>query len=345
MVNVGIIGIGFMGVTHFKALDKIANARVAAVSTRDAQKLSGDWRSIQGNFGDSGGVQDLSHVARYENWQDLLADESIDLVDICLPSHMHRDVSIAALKAGKHVLVEKPLALSLEDADAMISAADEAERLLMVGQVLRFFPAFAEAREIVHSGKFGVLLAAHLKRIIATPAWSSDTHFQDVSKSGGAALDLHIHDTDFIHYLCGVPQEVRATGVIAPGGAMTYLQTQYIYPDGPSVSCQSGAIAMSGLSFEHGFDIYLEKATLRFNNIATGEDIWIYTEDGMQTLRPQRKEAFEAQLQHAVNCVEQSTPSPLIDAISARRALEVCLLEQQSAATGQAVEIPKDHSL
>jgi len=340
MINVGIIGIGFMGVTHFKALREIPNARAAAISTRDAGKLSGDWSAIQGNFGDAGGVQDLSDVARYEDWRDLLKDETIDLVSICLPTHLHRDVSIAALQAGKHVLVEKPLALSLEDADAMIAEGQKANRLLMVGQVLRFFPAFAFACEIVHSGKYGALQAAHFKRIIAAPSWSKDDHFQDILKSGGPALDLHIHDTDFIHYLCGVPQAVRATGVVLPNGAMTYLQSQYIYENGAAISSQSGAIAMSGLGFEHGFDIYLQNATLQFNNLLTGEDIWIYKSDGQKEItRPPFPPAFEGQLQHAVECVISGQPSPIIDASFARQSLAVCLLEQQAALSGQMVEI------
>ena len=209
MIKVGIIGIGFMGVTHFKALQQVKEARVGAISTRDAKRLSGDWRSIQGNFGDAGGVQDLSSVMAYPDWTDLLADDKIDLVNICLPTHLHREVTLAALAAGKHVLVEKPLALSLKDCDAMIAAARQANRLLMVGQVLRFFPAFAEAHAIISGGQYGALQAAHLKRIITAPAWAKDDHFTDAAKSGGPAIDLHIHDTDFVHYLAGVPQRAR----------------------------------------------------------------------------------------------------------------------------------------
>ncbi|MDQ3814230.1 MAG: Gfo/Idh/MocA family oxidoreductase, partial [Armatimonadota bacterium] len=331
----------FMGVTHFKALQKVRGARVAAISTRDPQKLGGDWRGIQGNFGDSGGLQDLSRVARYQDFQDLLADRTIDLVDICLPTHLHRDATIAALQAGKHVLVEKPIALSLQDADAMIAAAAQAGRILLVAQVLRFFPAFAEAQAIVRDGKYGALLGAHFKRVISMPAWAADDHFTDVSKSGGPAIDLHIHDTDFVHYLAGVPQQVRSSGVVARNGAVTYLQTQYVYEDQrPCITCQSGAIAMPGLMFEHGYDIYLEKATLQFNNLFTGEDIWLYPAAGpKRALRPRGKEAFVAQLQHVVECVKAKRDSDIISAHSARQALAVCLQEQQSVVTGKAVRV------
>lgn len=343
MVRVGIIGIGFMGVTHFKALKNVKGAKVTAVCTRDAKKLSGDWSNIQGNFGDAGGVQNLSRIARYSDYEELLRDPDVDLVSVCLPTHMHRDVTIAALNAGKHVLVEKPIALTLRDADAMIAAAEKNGRLLMVGQVLRFFPAFAEARDAIHSGKYGSLLGMHLKRIIAFPSWASGDHFADIGKSGGPAIDLHIHDTDFVHYVCGVPDRVQATGVVAKNGAVLYISSQYVYENrGIAISCQSGAVAMPAAPFEHGFDVYLEKATLRFNNLYTGDNIWLYSHDGKKKeYQPRRKDAFVAQLQHAAECVEANRASELISGVSARQALAVTLQEQKAVLTGKPERIKR----
>ena len=331
MINIGIIGVGFMGVTHYKALQKTEGARVAAISTRDLQKLAGDWSGIKGNFGDSGGVQDLSGIARYDDWRDLLQDETIDLVDVCLPTELHREVSIAALQAGKHVLVEKPLALCLEDADAMIEAARTANRMLLVGHVIRFFPAFAHARELVRSGRYGALVGAHFKRIIGAPTPGKN-------RQGGAALDLHIHDIDFIHALCGVPAKVRAVGVES-NGALNYLQTQYIYEGGPCISCQSGAISAPGLSFEHGFDIYLENATIQYNNLFTGDDLWLYSDGEKQIVHPPGAAPFEAQLGHVINCVATNIDSPDIAAPFAREALAVCFKEIESAASGETVVV------
>ena len=147
MVHIGIIGIGFMGMTHYRGARRVKGGKVTAICTRDEKKLRGDWRGIHGNFGEPGGIEDLSGIRTYRKVDDLLADPEIDLVNICLPSAMHRDVTIAALRAGKHVLLEKPIALKPKDADRMVQEAGNYGRSLMVAQVLPFFPEFAYARK------------------------------------------------------------------------------------------------------------------------------------------------------------------------------------------------------
>lgn len=123
MIGIGIVGIGFMGMTHYLAAGRVAGAKVVAISTRDPKKRAGDWTSIQGNFGPRGTQMDLSGVAAYETFEELLADPKVNLVDLCVPNADHARLAIAALEAGKDVLVEKPIALSLEDAEAMVATA------------------------------------------------------------------------------------------------------------------------------------------------------------------------------------------------------------------------------
>src|SRR5438477_5573269 len=111
MVRIGLVGIGFMGYIHYLAAQHLRDARVTAVCSRDPKKLAGDWRSIQGNFGPRGDIMDLSRVKKYEHYEDLLADPNIDLVDVCNPTHLHAPSALQALRAGKHVMVEKSIAL------------------------------------------------------------------------------------------------------------------------------------------------------------------------------------------------------------------------------------------
>src|SRR5437660_2923917 len=161
MIRIGMVGIGFMGMIHYLAARKLKGARIAAVCSRDAKKLAGDWRSIRGNFGPPGTMMDLSKVKKYRDLDALLADPEIDLVDVCNPTHLHAETAIAALKAGKHVLVEKAIALDPGDADAMVEAARQAGRLLMVAHVLPFFPEFAYAAQAIRSGQYGKVLGGH----------------------------------------------------------------------------------------------------------------------------------------------------------------------------------------
>src|SRR5262249_34276601 len=203
MIRIGIVGIGFMGMIHYLAARKLRGAAVTAVCSRDPKKLAGDWRGIHGNFGPRGEQMDLSAVKKYDRLDALLADPDIDLVDVCNPTQQHPETALKALRAGKHVLVEKAIALQPADADAMVQAAAQAGKLLMVAHVLPFFPEFSYAAEAVRGGRFGKLLAAQFKRVIAKPDWSAE--IADPAKTGGPAVDLHIHDTHFIGLVCGVP--------------------------------------------------------------------------------------------------------------------------------------------
>src|SRR5262245_64689429 len=142
-----------MGRIHYLASQKLKGAKVAAVCSRDPAKLAGDWRNTRGNFGPEPGMVDLSGVKKYASAAELFADPEIDLVDICTVTDQHAPLALQALAAGKHVLVEKAIALSTADADAMVAAAKKAGKLLMVAHVLPFFPEVKYAAEAVQGGR------------------------------------------------------------------------------------------------------------------------------------------------------------------------------------------------
>jgi predicted dehydrogenase len=340
MVRIGIVGIGFMGMIHYLAAQKLKGARVAAIASSDPRKLGGDWRGIRGNFGPAGTRMELAKIKKYDRLEALLDDPDIDLVDVCNPTHAHAATAIAALRAGKHVLVEKSIALEPKEADAMLKEAERAGKLLMVAHVLPFVPEFAFAAETVRSGKYGKLVAAHFTRVISKPDWSSE--IADASKTGGPAIDLHIHDTHFIGLVGGVPEKVFASG-IAHRGTVEYLTTQYLYPGGrPSVSCSSGAVAQKGRMFVHAFEIYLERATLAFDS--SGKPLTMFTADG-KARQPKLKgggdpvAAFTAEIQAAVNGIADGRAPDLLGARLARDALVMCYKECQSVLTGKAVAV------
>ena len=340
MVRIGIVGVGFMGRIHFLAAQRLAGGRVTAICSRDPAKRAGDWTNTRGNFGPEPGPVDLAGVKAYAEFGDLLADPDIDLVDICTVTDQHAPLAIKALDAGKHVLVEKAIALSAADADAMLAAAKRNNRLLMVAHVLPFFPEFRFAAEAVRGSRFGAVRAAHLTRVIARPDWSAD--IADAAKTGGPAVDLHIHDTHFIGLVCGVPKEVFAVGTVE-GDAVTYLTTSYLYgPGGPAVTCSSGAVSMPGRPFVHGYEIYLDRATLVYSS--GGPPLTVLTADGKSeepalTGGGDPLAAFADELTAAVEAVRTGIEPPLLSGKLARDALVLCHREIESVKAGRAVAV------
>lgn len=348
MIRIGIIGIGFMGYTHFEGAQKLRGGKVTAIATRNPKKLAGDWTSIQGNFGPRGGHVDLSKTATYSDYHQLLADPNIDLVDICLPTDQHEKVVLESLAAGKATMVEKPITTDLKGANRLVRAAGRAGKLLMVGHVLPFFPEFRFAADAIRSGKYGKLRAAHFRRVITPPTWSKS--MADFRKLGGWGIDLHIHDNHFICHACGVPRKVFSRGILERG-LVNHLHSQYVYDDPElTVSCVSGGIAAKGLQFAHGFELYLEKATVLYHAGTMGNE-WIVdrpltliTNTGRVT-NPNLKgggewySAFTSELQVAIDAVKKNEEPAILSGGLARDALKLCDAEAKSIATGRATRV------
>ena len=269
MINVGIVGIGFMGMIHYLAYQRLAKARVTAICDQDPDRLAGDWRSIRGNFGPRGGVMDLEDVLRYAKLEEMLADPKLDVIDVCLPPAWHARATIAALRAGKHVLCEKPIALKPSDADRMLDAAYQSGRYLMVGHVLPFFSEYRFAYQTIATGKYGRLLGGSLKRVISDPAWLPD--FYDPKTTGGPMLDLHIHDAHLIRLLCGMPRAVQTVGRMR-GAVAEWFETQFLFEDpGLVMTATSGVIHQQGRPFTQAYELHLERATLLFEQTTIGK--------------------------------------------------------------------------
>jgi len=347
MINVGIAGIGFMGMIHYLAYRRANGVRVRAICEQDPNRLAGDWRTIKGNFGPQGQLMDLEGIARYAQIEDLVADPSLDLIDVCLPPCLHAPTAVQALRAGKHVFCEKPIALGPADADQMVAAARKAGKLLMIGHVLPFFPEYRFAYQTVASGKYGKLLGGHFKRIISDPKWLPD--FYNPATTGGPMIDLHIHDAHFIRLVCGMPRAVQTVGRMR-GEVAELFSTQFLFDD-PAlvVTAASGALMQQGRPFTHAYEIYLERASLLFD-FANFVDkpilampVTVLTGTG-RVLRPKLGsgdpiDSFAAEVREVVRCVRSGNPSPLLDGQLARDALLLCQRQTQSLLKRRAVKV------
>ncbi|HID76931.1 MAG TPA: Gfo/Idh/MocA family oxidoreductase [Planctomycetaceae bacterium] len=340
MIRVGIAGIGFMGMIHYLAYQRVRGAKVQAICEKIPERLAGDWRSIKGNFGPRGQIMDLTGISKYSELDDLLADPKVDLVDVCLPPWQHAQVSIAALKAGKHVFCEKPIALKTSHADRMVKAAQQAGRLLMIGQVLPFFAAYRFALKTIQTEKYGRLLGGNFVRIISDPQWLKD--FYDPDGCGGPMVDLHIHDAHFIRLICGMPRAVHSVGRVR-GEVLGFCNTQFLYDD-PSlvVTATSGVIDQQGRPFTNGYEIHLERATLVFDSWM-GQPVTVLTDDGRvrhpKLAAGDEIDAFAEEIKEVVRSVRTQTPSSLLDGQLARDALVLAHKQTQSVIQRRTVRI------
>jgi len=347
MIRVGIAGIGFMGMVHFLTYQKLRGVKVVAICEKDEDRLTGDWQGIKGNFGPVGKKMDLSGVATYASLDDLLADENVDLIDITLPPALHADVAVGALRAGKHVFCEKPMALNSRDCESMITAAKRAGKLLMIGQVLPFFPEYSWALDQFESKKYGQLLGGNFKRVISNPEWLND--YWLANRVGGPMLDLHVHDAHFIRLLFGLPQAVTSNGRMKKELA-EYWNSQFDYgPSGPVVQATSGTINQQARAFDHGFEIHFEKATLMFEFAVVGDHAnylcppTLLTDDG-RVERPSLgsgdpMDAFRAELEEVVSCVMKEEPSTVLDAEIAQDAVRLCQIQTESLIKKRTIEL------
>jgi predicted dehydrogenase len=347
MLQVGIVGIGFMGMIHFRAYQRVPGIRVAAICTRDKKKLAGDWRAIKGNFGAPGARFDLSGVRTYERLADMLADAKLDLIDICLPASLHAAAAIAAFKAGKHVFCEKPIALSPVDAKKMLHAAAAAKKQLLIGHIVPFFPEYAFALAAAESGKYGKLLGGHFKRVIADPYWIAD--YYDPRRIGGPLLDLHIHDAHFIRLLFGMPTAVSSRGRMR-GEAIEYIQSQFSFPDASLVvSAAGGTIAQQGRRFNQAFELHFEQATLAYDFAVLDEKPYqampltiLGPKGSVQRPKlgsPDPADGFVAEIRQVARSIKTGKPSPGLSGQTAADALLICSKEAQSLKSGRPVPL------
>lgn len=298
-MRIAVIGLGFMGSTHLKALKNVPQAQLAAVVSSDEKKLSGDLSGIQGNIGGPGEKMDFSRVKKYRTVDEVLRDPEVEAVDICLPTDQHAPVALAALRAQKHVLVEKPMALTGTAADQMLAEAGNHGRVLMTGQVLRFIGAYQKAAELVKAGKLGAVRAALFRRRCAAPGWSR--WLGNPAISGGGVFDLLIHDVDFCLHLFGQPAAASATGYEDLPRGIDAITGQFHYPSIGSVVVTGGWHHPKAYPFSMEFTITCDSGTLDYSS--EGRPLALYPADGeKQAIETCDADWFAEELKYFVDC-------------------------------------------
>lgn len=321
MIKVGIIGLGGMGGVHFNAYQSNPQAQIVAVCDVDEAKLQGGGTHL--NIG-GGSKMDLSGIKSYQNAAELLNDAEVDLVDICLPTSLHAQYAVKALQAGKHVFCEKPIALTVEEADEMEAARKASNQQLMIGHCLRYWPQYLQAFEIIESGKYGQPLYARFHRSGATPTWSWDGWLQDGARSGGAVLDMHIHDVDTAIWWFGTPDEIRADGHVINGLPMS-VDATWRYNKGPLVYLH-GSWDDNGGPFRMSYKVVMEQATVEWDS-SKGDAVLLHQNGKTQPIEVSTESAYQAEIDDFLSCLIEGRPMTRITSQGSRKTLEVVLEE------------------
>ncbi len=340
-INIAIVGLGFMASTHIKAYRKIPGARVAALCNPSGRNLDGDFSRVFGNVGDKVPLQlDMTGVKACRNLSELLLEPSIDVIDICTPTHTHHTLAIEALKAGKHVICEKPLARTSKLAREIATAAREAKGFFMPAMCVRFWPEYAWVRDAIAYGTYGKVLAARFRRVAEPPAWSQK-FFLNGELSGGALLDLHIHDTDFIQYCFGRPGTVYSAGYTKFSGAIDHVVTQYHFESGAMVHAEGSWAMTEGFGFNASFTVSFQNATADFD-LGRGVEALRVFEKGApaRVVKPEGDDGYVRELSHMLESVRSGEPPSVVTAEDAVSAVEICEAEEKSIRGARPVQLP-----
>ncbi|MDX2109706.1 MAG: Gfo/Idh/MocA family oxidoreductase [Verrucomicrobiota bacterium] len=335
-IGIGLVGLGFMGKMHFETYQRTGIARVVALCDSDPKKLEGDWSGIAGNIGARGSKVDLSGIAVTTELEQLLKNPAVTVVDITLPTALHEAAVIAALKAGKDVICEKPMARTSSAARRMLKTAKSMGRRLYIAQCIRFWPTYAKAYELVRSECYGALLSAEFHRECSTPMGSHQNWLQAADQSGACALDLHIHDTDFILHCFGKPQAVTSRGMGFSPGRLDHIVTTYEYPGAPLVLAEGAWEHAADYPFAMYFVINFAKGTLRGDHASL---VYYDRAGGKVSIPVESGDGYEAELRHFIDCISRKVDSPVVSSESAMESLRIVEAEMASAFKGRRVRI------
>lgn len=290
-IRVAMIGFGGIAKSHKRGYENLVKQGapvqlIAICDINPEQFTKAQAINLEGNP-----KYDLSGQTLYTDLDEMIAKEEFDMVDICLPSFLHKEYAIKMLRAGKHVLCEKPMALSSADCEEMIATAKECGKKLMIGQCLRFEPLYLFLKNAIEEGTFGKVKNAFFDRLSAMPRWGFEGWYHDTNRSGGAILDLHIHDVDMVRFLFGEPKAVSAVSYDAET-RWAVINSRFLYDDAKIVVATASWDESNSTKFAMPYRVNFEKATVTLQ----GGSVMVYPVDG---------EPYEAELPKADRMAEE----------------------------------------
>jgi len=304
VINFAICGFGFMGSTHARCLAGRSDARLCAIADNNLSNLESADR--EGNLSMNAPEARLDGVSLHAELEAILGMPEIDVVDICLPLRLHFDWARRALKAGKHVLLEKPMVLDPALGGELIDLARTNGRLLMVAHVVRFMPAYRALRRILKDGHRGPLEFLMMQRWAGVPTWGMWKDVEVRQSSGGGLFDLLIHDIDIVNWLLGRPSRIQSNVFAGPVSDQDFVNAVWHYDSGSVAILDGGFAFHSRLPFEARFLARFEKATVAFDsarpgilNIADGQIV------ESMALDEDPLDGYRREIEYFIHCVHE----------------------------------------
>lgn len=274
MIKVGLIGCGFMGGMHAACYAALENLGVKVVAVADPRKDFAEKLMTEG-------------MTYYAEGMDLIEKADVDVIDICLPTDLHTAHAVAAMKAGKHVFVEKPICIKAEEMELLLKTEAETGIKVQVGQVIRQWTEYKWLKETVDSGVYGKVLSGEFTRISGRPDWASENWLHTIERSGGVAVDMHVHDVDFVRYILGEPDRVQAQAYRDEEGVIQHINALYGYGNNVGIAVQAGWDYPASFPFTATYRVKFEKATVIHNG-----GITVYPNEG-EPFQPEMEEEFQ----------------------------------------------------
>jgi predicted dehydrogenase len=314
VLRILVAGAGFMGSTH--ALRWAAEDGVAVVG------ISGRTRARAEELARQVGARATDDLDELLSWQ-------ADVVDVCLPTALHSAVALRAFASGRHVVCEKPIALSVDEGWRMVEAARAAGRQLLVAHVLRFWPEYARLRALVAAGAIGRPTSATAWRLQEGPGWVPDPDARR-AVNNGPVVDLQIHDTDLLLSLFGEPRWVAAQG------GERHVQASFVFEGGVTATAEAACDMPAGYPFTSYLRVRGEGGVLEYLFRAGG--VRPDAADGRVSAltlyppgRPPERldvppgDPYTEEIRHFASCLARGQDSDLVPPAEAVRALAVSL--------------------
>ena len=313
-MKIALVGVGGMGGVHLGVYKSMQDIELVALCDIRMDMLEKKAAGLSAKL--------------YADYDEMLAAEKPDMVDICTPTYLHVEMAIKAMEAGAHVLSEKPMALNGKETDILLDAIKRTGKRYMTAQVVRFMNAYKYLRGVIESGKYGKLESLHMKRVSPTPRWSWDNWFLDEKRSGHVALDMMIHDVDYMQSVFGEPKAI--TGVYHPmqGNLSNYVFANYIY-DGFAVAIEGGWYNDEHLPFMATF-----KALFENGNVILGADAKLrdcgalvdfdkVESIGETGINISNVDGYAGEIKYFIDCIRSGEPNEMVTPESAQDTIKL----------------------